>query len=156
MVLGACCSILLRRMRLLPRLSLKDAEQFSTESERAYHDLTAGWGTDKEASWVVLGPDSIRSQCRAALVFPFDDRTCIELAIGAKVFTTYINGAEVVRQFEIAGWEVEAAFGEAIKRTSGSAAMNNSKRRLPVLPSASRFRKTPIETAEPGDSNRGM
>jgi hypothetical protein len=40
-------------------------------------------------------------------VFPFDSRTCIELAIGARFYITYLNCNAVAREFEHRGWKVK-------------------------------------------------
>jgi hypothetical protein len=40
-------------------------------------------------------------------VFPFPSRTCVDLMVGSKWFTSYLNLDAVAREFEHRGWRVE-------------------------------------------------
>jgi hypothetical protein len=98
---------------------LEDGDQFKAKSKEAYHAHTAGWAKDMSSRGSSLDLIEFVPNVAPLTIFPFDDRTCIELAIGSKVFTTYINAEEVIRRFEASGWEVECALEEAIKKTNG-------------------------------------
>jgi hypothetical protein len=63
-------------------------------------------------------------------VFPLDDRTCVDLAIGAKAFTTYINLLEVLRVFYAAGWTVDHAGKDAMAATQNEASFILRKERF--------------------------
>ncbi|MGC1372480.1 MAG: hypothetical protein WA824_10120 [Candidatus Sulfotelmatobacter sp.] len=52
-------------------------------------------------------------------IFPFDDRMCIDLAIGSKSYATYLNLSQVLREFEANGWTVERSLDDAIAQTRG-------------------------------------
>jgi hypothetical protein len=45
--------------------------------------------------------------CTPFSIFPFDAKMCIDLLIGAKHYTTYLNESAVAREFEYRGWTVE-------------------------------------------------
>lgn len=45
--------------------------------------------------------------CAPFSVFPFDNRTCVELLVGAKCYITYLNINAVAREFEFRGWKIE-------------------------------------------------
>jgi hypothetical protein len=54
-------------------------------------------------------------------IFPLDDRTCVDLALGAKAYTTYINLLEVLKAFYAAGWKVDHAGKEAMAASDNAA-----------------------------------
>jgi hypothetical protein len=45
--------------------------------------------------------------CTPFSIYPFDAKMCIDLLIGAKHYTTYLNESAVAREFEYRGWTVE-------------------------------------------------
>jgi hypothetical protein len=104
-------------------LKLKDGNQFAAESDEARRQYTSSWDVEMCQSGCSHSLIEFVPNVAPLSIFPFDDRTCIELAIGIKEFTTYINIAEIIRRFESSGWEVECVLGEAIKKTNGGAAM---------------------------------
>jgi hypothetical protein len=56
-------------------------------------------------------------------IFPFSDKTCIELVIGKKSFTSYLNVGAVIQHFLRAGWTIEKQMQEALEETGNSAAL---------------------------------
>jgi hypothetical protein len=56
-------------------------------------------------------------------IFPFEERTCIELAIGKKSYTSYMNIGEVIKSFLQNGWTIEKQMQEALKETDNFAVL---------------------------------
>jgi hypothetical protein len=49
----------------------------------------------------------IQSESRPVFSVPFNSRTCIELATGARFYITYLNNDAVAREFVHRGWTVK-------------------------------------------------
>jgi hypothetical protein len=56
-------------------------------------------------------------------IFPFDERTCIDLAIGKKSYTSYLNMGEVIKCFLKNGWTIEKQMQEALHETDNLAVL---------------------------------
>lgn len=102
------------------KLGQEDGDLIS-KVEAARQCSTEKWGNDLIVDQDSLGVISFAPNIAPFSIFPFDDRTCIELAIGTKLFTSYLNVSEVSRQFESSGWRIESMLGDALKRTNGEA-----------------------------------
>ena len=50
---------------------------------------------------------SFTPNCAPFSVFPFSDRTCAELIVGSKQYTSYLNLAELGQEYKRLGWPVE-------------------------------------------------
>jgi hypothetical protein len=80
-----------------------------------------GWGDELDIVSSSMDLISFVPNAAPLTVFPLDDRTCVELAIGAKAFTTYINLMQVLGVFYAAGWKVDHAGKEAMAATQNEA-----------------------------------
>jgi hypothetical protein len=80
-----------------------------------------GWGDELVISASSMDIIQFVPNAAPLTVFPLDDRTCVDLAIGAKAFTTYINLLEVLRVFYAAGWTVDHAGKDAMAATQNEA-----------------------------------
>jgi len=98
-------------------------DQVAPKLDEAYRRHTVKWNQDLASRGCSLDAINFIPNVAPFSIFPFDDRTCIELATGAKFFTSHINAAEVIRQFEASGWLVECALDEAIEKTKGEAVL---------------------------------
>jgi hypothetical protein len=61
-------------------------------------------------------------------IFPFPERTCIELAMGKKIYTCYLNIGFVIDCFVRNGWTVEKQMQEALAETDNLAFLMLNKR----------------------------
>jgi hypothetical protein len=95
--------------------------------EEAYNDHIKQWGKGLAARGCSLNAIAFTPNVAPFSIFPFDERTCIELMIGSKVFTSYINAAEISKVFTAADWFIESAFEEAAAKTNGEAVIIMSK-----------------------------
>jgi hypothetical protein len=91
--------------------------------EEAFRHHTKQWGKSLSCRGCSLNAIAFIPNVAPFSIFPFDDRTCIELMIAAKVFTTYINSAEILRVFTNAGWSVESSFEDAAAKTNNEAVL---------------------------------
>jgi hypothetical protein len=89
--------------------------------EDAYNHHTKQWG--KSSRGCSLNIIAFTPNVAPLSIFPFDELTCIELMIGAKIFTTYINAGEILKVFTEAGWFIESALDEAVAKTNGEAVL---------------------------------
>jgi hypothetical protein len=91
---------------------LAELQQTAPAMEPAYKLHTKEWG-----------PDLASKGCSLDII----TFACIELMIGAKFFTSYINSTEVLRLFTAAGWSIESALEEAVTKTNGEAVVIMNK-----------------------------
>lgn len=89
--------------------------------KEAYRPFSEKWHADRIQMMSSMDLMTFSPNLAPFSVFPFDDRTCIDLAIGAKSYATYLNLSQVLREFEASGWVVESSLDEAIARTNGTA-----------------------------------
>jgi hypothetical protein len=106
---------------------LAELQQTAPAMEPAYKLHTKEWGPDLASKGCSLDIITFAPNVAPFSIFPFDDRTCIELMIGAKFFTSYINSTEVLRLFTAAGWSIESALEEAVTKTNGEAVVIMNK-----------------------------
>lgn len=118
--------------------------------EDAYNHHIKQWGEDLASRGCSLNIIAFTPNVAPFSIFPFDDRTCIELMIGAKVFTTYINAAEVLKVFTEAGWFVESALEEAVVKTNGEAVVIMKKGGFYCYVPPADFAKLQFELLNPG------
>ena len=89
--------------------------------EEAYRPLMEKWHADTVQMMTSMDLMTFCPNLAPFSIFPFDDRTCIDLAIGAKSYATYLNLSQVLREFEASGWVVESSLEDAIAKTNGDA-----------------------------------
>jgi hypothetical protein len=118
--------------------------------EKAYHHHIKQWGKGLASRGCSLNIIAFTPNVAPFSIFPFDDRTCIELMIGAKVFTTYINAAEILKVFTAAGWLVESALDEAVVKTDGEAVLIMKKGGFYCHVPPADFAKLQLELLDPG------
>ncbi|HXM22426.1 MAG TPA: hypothetical protein VN948_14315 [Terriglobales bacterium] len=101
---------------------LGQREDMTPKMKAAHQRCTEKWDDDDKIS-VMSSMDIITFSPNIApfSIFPFDERMCVELAIGAKQFRTYLNATEVFKEFEASGWTIESSLGDAIDQTNGEA-----------------------------------
>jgi hypothetical protein len=102
--------------------SLRDMSELATKRKET---LGGGEGWGDEMVITASSMDLIQFVPNAAplTIFPLDDRTCIDLAIGAKAYTTYINLLQVLGVFYAAGWTVDHAGKDAMAATQNEASL---------------------------------
>ena len=100
--------------------SLRD---FSEQAAKRKEVIGAREGWGDELVITASSIDIIQFVPNAAplTVFPLDDRTCVDLVIGAKAYTTSINLLQVLGYFYAAGWAVDHAGKEAMAATQNEA-----------------------------------
>jgi hypothetical protein len=83
-------------------------ENIALQVEATRKGACADWNERQEFVIEMRSVDvlSFTPNCAPFSVFPFPSRTCIDLLVGAKIITTYLNEDAVVREFEYLGWEV--------------------------------------------------
>jgi len=67
--------------------------------------------------------------CAPFSIFPFAARTCVDLLVGAKNYTAYLNHTAVGREFENRGWKIEKNISEgtAANESEADAVMQEMK-----------------------------
>ena len=73
----------------------------------------------------------------------------MELMVGAKMFTTYLNVDAVAREFELRGWRVEKSYKELSHKDNLEAILNISKGNFHAGIPPSEFMRMQIETLRP-------
>lgn len=96
-------------------------DELIAKTEATVKNALDRWSGDTVIDQNSLGIIAFAPNVAPFSIFPFDDRTCIELATGTKFFISYPNLSEVIRQFQASGWQVPRAGAEAIKETIGEA-----------------------------------
>ncbi len=100
---------------------LGDLKTESPKMEEVHRLTGEEWGSDKISVMSSMEIITFAPNLAPFSIFPFDDRTCIELAIGAKSFRTFLNMSEVIRAFERSGWTSEGSLEDALDKTKGEA-----------------------------------
>jgi hypothetical protein len=102
-------------------------EGISDAVEEAHKRLDEQWSDELVTTWCSLDVIAFTPNVAPFSIFPFDDRTCVELMIGAKFFINSLNLSHVLRVFLNAGWSLEAALDEALEKTNGEAVVVMTK-----------------------------
>jgi hypothetical protein len=84
--------------------------------------------------------------CVPFSIFPFDDRTCVELLVGAKCYITYLNMSAVAREFEFRGWTVEKTTEALAREGNRDAVLVVAKGRFHAHIPAADFTRLQLET----------
>lgn len=98
-------------------------ESTVSKMEEARREATKAWRDDDEV--LTMGSmDVITFSPNVApfSIFPFADRTCVELAIGAQAFYVTMNLSVLFQTFKSHGWEVESSSRDTLRKTDGEAA----------------------------------
>lgn len=118
--------------------------------EEAYNRHVKQWGKGLASRGCSLNIIAFSPNVAPFSIFPLDDRTCVELMVGAKVFTTYINAEEILKVFTKAGWLVESALEDAIAKTNGEAVAIMEKDGFHCHVPPADFAKLQFELLNPG------
>ena len=78
---------------------LASVERIDAAVRDAHQQLNEQWGEDLITTWNSLDVIAFTPNVAPFSVFPFDDRICIELMLGAKFFINSLNLSEVLRTF---------------------------------------------------------
>lgn len=124
-------------------------EDAAPKMEEAYMRSCQKWGKDRVDTMSSIDVISFSPNIAPFTIFPFDDKTCVELAMGSKCFMCHLNVSAVLRQFEGAGWTVLSAMEEAITQTKGEAVIIATKRGIVCHIPPSDFGKMLLETLTP-------
>jgi hypothetical protein len=100
---------------------LGELDDVTPKMEEAYRRAAGKWDGERVTSMNSMDIITFCPNVAPFSIFPFDDRTCIELAIGAKAFLTRLNLDQMLREFEANGWTIESSFDNAIAQTNGDA-----------------------------------
>lgn len=100
--------------------SLRDVSELAAKRKETLGGRE-GWGDEMLISGSSMDIIQFVPNSAPLTIFPLDDRTCVDLAMGAKAFTTYINLLEVLKDFYAAGWKVDHAGKEAMAATQNEA-----------------------------------
>lgn len=123
---------------------LASVEGLDAAVRDAHLQLDEQWGEDLITTWNSLDVIAFTPNVAPFSVFPFDDRICIELMLGAKFFINSLNLSEVLRTFMRAGWSIKAFLDEALSKTNGEAVVVMSKGDFLCYIPPGDFRKTSV------------
>jgi hypothetical protein len=124
-------------------------EAAAPKMEEAYMRSCQKWGKDRIDTMSSLDVISFSPNLAPFSIFPFEDRTCVELAMGSKCFMCHLNVSEVLRLFEAAGWTVLSAMEQAITQTEGEAVIIVTKNDIVCHIPPADFAKMLLETLTP-------
>lgn len=91
--------------------TLPDADGSKTPLDRLRDEIIGEWVRRGDA-WTdmsTLDMLAFSPNCAPFSVYPFTPRTCVDLLVGAKNYTAYLNMTAVAREFENRGWRVDKA-----------------------------------------------
>ena len=83
--------------------------------------------------------------CAPFSIFPFSNRTCIDLLIGRKCYIGYLNINAVAREFEYRGWKIIKTTEELLKEGNANASLIVGKEDLHVCVPPADFMRMHME-----------
>jgi hypothetical protein len=110
-------------------LALDDAETLQKKADNLRDQVVGEW--KRRGDFVVdmnsFDTMAFSPNCAPFSVFPFKPRTCVDLLIGSKLYTTYLNENAVAKEFENRGWIVEKTSEQLMLEGDREAVMVVSK-----------------------------
>lgn len=107
-----------------------DVESTKTKMKYAKKEVVEAWEANGDYVMDMRSLDTIsfNPNCAPFSIFPFSSRTCVELIVGAKMFTTYLNIDGVAREFEYRGWNIDKTTQQLMAEGNRGSVLNVSKR----------------------------
>ncbi len=104
---------------------IEDIEKPLEEAEKLRNTVVGAWEGRGDSILQMKSLDvlAFTPNCAPFSIYPFSSRTCIDLLIGSKVITTYLNHNAVGREFENHGWRVEQSPEELAEQGDKEAIM---------------------------------
>jgi hypothetical protein len=110
-------------------LAMDDAQTLQKKADSLRDQVVGEWS--RRGDFVVdmnsFDTMAFTPNCAPFSVFPFKPRTCVDLLIGSKFYTTYLNENAVAKEFENRGWTVEKTSEQLLREGDTEAVMLVSK-----------------------------